>query len=86
MPLPSGIRIIGERRVGILAWAWSLNGAMSVIGATLAIHVAMNDGFARVAMHGAMLYACAGLVGLWMLTSGRAREEAPQETSLTGAA
>jgi spermidine synthase len=66
MPLPSGIRLIGERRPGVLAWAWGLNGAMSVLGATLAIHVAMSYGFARVAMYGAIIYGCAGVLGAWM--------------------
>jgi hypothetical protein len=66
MPLPSGIRLIGERRPGVLAWAWGVNGAMSVLGATLAIHVAMSYGFARVSLFGAVIYAAAGLIGLWM--------------------
>jgi hypothetical protein len=66
MPLPTGMRLIGERRPGVLAWAWGLNGAMSVVGATLAIHVAMSGGFERVAMFGALIYAGAGLVGLQM--------------------
>lgn len=69
MPLPSGIRVIGERRPGVLAWAWGVNGAMSVLGATLAIHVAMSYGFARVATYGAIIYAGAGLIGLWMSRS-----------------
>ena len=72
MPLPAGIRMIGERRPGLLAWAWGLNGAMSVLGATLAIHAAMSDGFARVAIYGAIIYAGAGVLGLWMcLRPGR---------------
>src|SRR5450759_1798939 len=69
MPLPSGIRVIGERRPGVLAWAWGVNGAMSVLGATLAIHVAMSYGFARVATYGGIIYAGAGLIGLWMSRS-----------------
>jgi hypothetical protein len=85
MPLPSGIRIIGEQRGGVLAWAWSLNGAMSVVGATLAIYVAMNYGFARVAMYGAIAYACAGLVAAWMLAGSRANHESARESSLTRA-
>ena len=71
MPLPSGIRVIGERRPGVLAWAWGVNGAMSVLGATLAIHVAMSAGFARVAMYGAIIYAGAGLIGLRMSRSSK---------------
>ena len=66
MPLPAGIRMLGERRPGVLAWAWGVNGAMSVLGATLAIHVAMSYGFTRVAAYGAIIYAGAGLIGLWM--------------------
>jgi spermidine synthase len=71
MPLPSGIRVIGERRPGVLAWAWGVNGAMSVLGATLAIHVAMSSGFARVATYGAIIYAGAGLIGLWISRSSK---------------
>jgi hypothetical protein len=66
MPLPSAIRLIGDRRPAVLAWTWGLNGAMSVVGATLAIHVAMSDGFARVATYGALIYGAAGLIGLLM--------------------
>ncbi len=69
MPLPSGIRLIGERRPGVLAWAWGINGAMSALGATLAIHVAMSYGFSRVALYGAIIYAGAGLAGFWMAKS-----------------
>jgi spermidine synthase len=69
MPLPAGFRLIGERRSGVLAWAWGVNGAMSVLGATLAIYVAMSYGFARVATYGALIYAVAGLVGRWMTAS-----------------
>jgi len=29
----------------MVAWAWGINGAMSVLGATLAIFIAMNWGF-----------------------------------------
>jgi hypothetical protein len=29
----------------MIAWAWSINGALSVLGATLAIFIAMNWGF-----------------------------------------
>jgi hypothetical protein len=85
MPLPSGIRLIGERRPGLLAWAWGLNGAMSVVGATLAIHVAMSNGFARVAMYGSLIYAGAGFIGLLMLSTGERKtrtEESPVQSTL----
>jgi hypothetical protein len=69
MPLPAGFRLIGERRPAVLAWAWGVNGAMSVLGATLAIYVAMSYGFARVALYGAIIYAAAGVIGLWISSS-----------------
>jgi spermidine synthase len=69
MPLPAGFRLISEQRPGVLAWAWGVNGAMSVLGATLAIYVAMTYGFARVALYGAIIYAAAGLIGVWMTRS-----------------
>jgi hypothetical protein len=85
MPLPSGIRIIGEQRPGVLAWAWGLNGATSVLGATLAIHVAMSDGFARVATYGAFIYGCAGLIGLLMLTVRQSKTDTAARGSARGA-
>jgi spermidine synthase len=80
MPLPAGFRLIGEQRPGVLAWAWGVNGATSVLGATLAIHTAMSYGFARVALYGAIIYAVAGLIGLWMTTSREGPRPPPIET------
>jgi hypothetical protein len=73
MPLPSGIRVIGEARPGVLAWAWGINGALSVLGATLAIYTAINYGFARVAHLGAIAYGVAGALALWMILGRRRR-------------
>jgi hypothetical protein len=44
----------------MVTWAWGINGALSVLGATLAIFIAMNWGF------GVTLLAASGtyLVGL----------------------
>jgi len=73
MPLPAGIRILG-RRPGLLAWAWGVNGATSIFGASGAILIAMNWGFMRVAATGAIVYAIAFAVGLLMTRSASAPE------------
>jgi hypothetical protein len=66
VPLPSGVRLVGQQRPGLLAWAWGINGAMSVLGASAAIFVAMNWGFSAVALTGAVLYSVAGMLALVM--------------------
>ena len=45
IPMPTGMRILSARSPQLLAWAWGINGALSVLGATLAIFIAMNWGF-----------------------------------------
>lgn len=66
VPLPSGVRLLGQRRPGLLAWAWGINGAMSVLGASCAVLVAMNWGFSAVALTGAAVYAVAGALATIM--------------------
>ncbi len=67
VPLPSGVRLVGGHRPGLLAWAWGINGAMSVLGASLAVFVAMHWGFTAVAFSGAAIYAGAGALALAMV-------------------
>jgi hypothetical protein len=45
VPMPTGLRLLNARAPQMVAWAWGMNGAMSVLGATLAIFIAMNWGF-----------------------------------------
>jgi hypothetical protein len=45
VPMPAGIQLLRVRRPEMLTWAWGMNGAFSVVGATLAIFIAMNWGF-----------------------------------------
>ena len=45
IPMPTGMRMLSRRSPQMLAWAWGINGALSVLGATLAIFIAMNWGF-----------------------------------------
>jgi hypothetical protein len=59
IPLPSGIRLMTARHAALVPWAWGMNGALSVIGATLAVFVAMNWGFSVTLMAGAGVYLAA---------------------------
>jgi hypothetical protein len=45
VPMPTGLRMLSRTAPQMVAWAWGINGALSVVGATLAIFVAMNWGF-----------------------------------------
>lgn len=61
VPMPTGLRLLNARAPHMIPWAWGINGALSVMGATLAIFVAMNWGFDT-----ALLTACGTyLLGLW---------------------
>lgn len=59
MCLPGGMRLLHGARPQIVAWAWGINGALSVVGATLAIFIAMNWGFSITLAVGALTYAAA---------------------------
>jgi hypothetical protein len=58
--MPAGIQLLRSRAPEILTWAWGMNGALSVVGATLAIFIAMNWGFRVTFLAG----SCAYLVAL----------------------
>jgi hypothetical protein len=45
IPMPTGLRLLRARAPQMVTWAWGINGALSVLGATLAIFIAMNWGF-----------------------------------------
>jgi len=57
MALPGGMRLLSTSRQDIVAWAWGINGAFSVVGATLAVFIAMNWGFSVTLLAGALVYA-----------------------------
>ena len=61
MPLPGGIRLLTASRPEIIPWSWGMNGAFSVIGATLAIFLAMNWGFSVTMLASAAVYGAAAL-------------------------
>jgi hypothetical protein len=67
IPMPAGIRLLSARAPQMVTWAWGMNGALSVVGATLAIFFAMNWGFSATFIAAATTY----LVGLAALVSSR---------------
>ena len=56
MPLPGGMRLLSAGRPEIVPWGWGINGAFSVIGATLAVFIAMNWGFSVTLIGAALVY------------------------------
>ena len=56
MPLPGGMRLLSAGRPEIVPWGWGMNGAFSVIGATLAVFIAMNWGFSVTLIGAALVY------------------------------
>ena len=62
MALPGGMRLLAARRPDIVPWGWGLNGALSVVGATLAVFIAMNWGFSTTFLAAAAVYAVAAVV------------------------
>lgn len=62
VPLPAGMRLLAERRPAIIPWGWGVNGAFSVVGATLAVFIAMNWGFSTTLLASAGTYALAAIV------------------------
>ena len=70
IPMPAGIRLLSARAPQMVTWAWGMNGAFSVIGATLALFIAMNWGFRVTLLVAAFTY----LLGLSaLITATRTR-------------
>jgi hypothetical protein len=67
IPMPTGLRLLSARAPDMVAWAWGINGALSVLGATLAIFIAMNWGF-RVTLLTASATYIVGLAALMSAT------------------
>src|SRR5205807_3050155 len=68
IPMPTGIRLLRARAPHLVAWAWGMNGALSVVGSTLAIFIAMNWGFTVTLLTAAGIYIV-GLSALIAATS-----------------
>jgi spermidine synthase len=62
VPLPAGVRMLSARRPELIPWVWAINGALSVVGATVAVFIAMNWGFSVTLLVGAGCYVLAASV------------------------
>ena len=56
---PPGSGCSSRRGEELLPWVWAMNGALSVVGATLAVFIAMNWGFSVTLVTGAAVYLMA---------------------------
>ncbi|MFW6162791.1 MAG: spermidine synthase, partial [Planctomycetota bacterium] len=61
MPFPSGLRRVASEVPALAPWAWGVNGCGSVVGATLAMVLAVSVGFRAVLLLAFALYALAAL-------------------------
>lgn len=60
MLFPMGIRHLGKQQEGQVAWAWGINGCLSVISTSLATLIAVEKGFQAVILLAALAYLFAG--------------------------
>jgi hypothetical protein len=81
IPMPTGMRMLAARAPQMVAWAWGINGALSVLGATLAIFIAMNWGFQVTLLAAAATYLV-GLVALLAATRVSALPDLPAVPAL----
>ena len=59
IPFPMGLRILGERDVFLIPWAWAINACFSVLAPILTIMTAMTFGFKIALWFGALAYVLA---------------------------
>ena len=56
IPFPTSLQAVSDRARARVAWAWGVNGAASVVGATGATMIAVHAGFRVVVILAALLY------------------------------
>ncbi len=61
LPFPLGLRSLASQEGGV-AWAWAVNGIASVLGASLAIVLAMEVGGGGLLLVGSACYGCAAVI------------------------
>jgi hypothetical protein len=76
---PLGVRRLAATRADLIPWAWSVNGATSVLGSILAMVVAINNGFTATLLLGAAIYAVALALAPATAVSGAAAQESVSE-------
>lgn len=81
IPFPTCLQATSDRARELVAWAWGVNGAASVAGATIATLLAVHAGFRAVVLAAVLLYATVpvSLARLASIETG-----AEQETTTTG--
>lgn len=57
MPFPTGIKLLERYNVGIIPWAWCINGCSSVVSSVLVILIALSFGFKITLIISAIAYA-----------------------------
>jgi len=77
---PSVIASAGAHDDGLVAWAWAVNGAASVIGSILAVVAALTIGFTGVGFLAAACYILAVVPSASGLRLGVGAERSPQPT------
>src|SRR5438093_1082501 len=77
---PSVIASAGAHDDGLVAWAWAVNGAASVIGSILAVVAALTIGFTGVGFLAAACYLIAVAPAATGLRLGIGAERSPQPT------
>ncbi len=61
-PFPLGLRIIEREKLGVIPWAWGVNGAASVLGSALALTLAIALGYRWTLFVGIGVYLAAWAV------------------------
>ena len=77
---PTVIASAGTRNDGLVAWAWAVNGAASVVGSILAVVAAIAIGFTGVGFLAAACYLVAALPAARGLRLRTGAETLPQPT------
>jgi hypothetical protein len=70
--IPSAVRVLGAAGSPLVPWGWGVNGAMSVIGTSIATLVAIYGGFTMTFVVGAVLYVASGGLGVVLARRYRA--------------
>jgi hypothetical protein len=70
MPFPKGLALLEQGSPGLVAWAWGVNGAASVVAPILAALLALEVGFWAVLALGAACYALALLTAAFPWARG----------------
>ncbi len=76
IPFPTCLQVVSDRARPMVAWAWGVNGAASVVGATLATLVAVHAGFRVVVVAAVLLYLTVPLALRGILVHGSAAGDA----------